>query len=148
MSEGLGTSSALPPGSDLNESKCTTNGLLNPVFTTSCAVDDESRRIFEKAARSMFYDDGSLRNPTHTSLELLDQAVKTGNPDALVLKGLAKENLEDTSKYFKDAKWKGSKHPLLYSALAKNYIDLRRSNKAFEYIEKAIGGMYYNKCMC
>lgn len=125
----------------LNETKSAANGTVDPVFTTTSAVDDESRSIFEKAAKSLFYSDRSLRSPTHAALRLLDQALETGNPDALVLKGLARQGLEsDASIYLKDAERKGCKHPLLYYTLGKRYLVKLELEKAFGYIERAIGG--------
>lgn len=109
------------------------------LFSHMCNVDETTRRVIERAARALLYDDGTRRDFTHMSLKLLDEAVATGSPDALVLKGIAVEKLEeDPTRYFLEAENKGSTHPFLYYKLCSNYMNREEYNHAFDYLNKAL----------
>lgn len=108
------------------------------LFTTLCNVDDATRGIIERATHALLHDDGSRRDFTHISLRLLEEALATGCPDALILKGIAMERLaDDPISCLREAENKGSIHPLLYYNLGKHYMRKREYDKGLGYIDQA-----------
>lgn len=113
------------------------------LFSQLCTADDKTRVILARAAHALLYDDGSRRPFTHLSLRLLDEALATGHPDALILKGVAMELLEkDPIKPFQEAERQGSNHPFLFQRLGEYYYKKKDFNIVFQYMDKALKCMY------
>lgn len=113
------------------------------IFSAMCNADEGSRKILERAACALLYDDGTKRAFTRMSLRLLDEALATGCPDALILKGIVVEELEkDAHEYFHDAERKGSSHPFISYRLGDHYMKRDQYDEAFNYLEKGLMSTY------
>lgn len=107
-----------------------------------------SAKMFSRALRALCYEDGERKQSTLYSIQLVEEAMATNHPDALILKGIERSHFPgEAFKYFSEAESRGSTHPLLYYHLGQCYCRVtseitRSSEKAIEYFTRAIQGMW------
>lgn len=128
-------------GTSVRKTPRVTPGSAPWLFSTRCAVDDKLRALFERAASILLYDDGSKREMTQLSLQLLNEVMSTGYPDALVLKALVThhpDHNEASIRMLQDAEREGSIHPLMYFKLGHYYIQHKDDTKGLMYINQTM----------
>lgn len=104
--------------------------------------------IISTTLSALIYPSCALQPLTANTLKLLNQAHSSGNPDALMLKGIRWYNKGNNAfVYFAEAEATGSTHSLLYYFIAECYrrgkegVSRVDEAKAVEYYHKAISGM-------
>lgn len=116
---------------------------LSPVMSD---LESPNNDVFNVALCAVLYPDGERRDVTHRALRAVERAVGTGNPDALILKGIQQATCADMKTYLIEAQEKGSTHPLLYYFFGEScWSDhvprrLRDPTSALSYYNKAIEG--------
>lgn len=109
---------------------------------------NRAARAVSAALDALLYEDGELKNLTQRAVALVEIAIATEHPDALILRGIQTFRMgKKPYEYMCMAEERGSTHPLLYHFLGDCWswegrgMDIDRV-KAQDYYVKALGGTY------
>lgn len=84
--------------------------------------DNDVGFLIDAALAALVDECGIRRFLTHSTLRRIAAVIKTGHPNALMMKGIEKyEFITEPFKYFHEAESKGCCHPLLYYYLGECY---------------------------
>lgn len=114
------------------------------------SVTDQGSDTLSKALDALMYEDGTHKNLTLRTLKLIEEAMRTGLPDAYMIKGLQLHNFHsEPMQYYQEAQRRGCTHPLLDYLLGQQHHS-QRTTKGYDisiamgYFDKAIASMLYN----
>lgn len=108
----------------------------------------DATEAYKAAESALFYADSVTRFLTHRTLKLIDTAISTGNPDALLLRAVRYRDMnENAFQYLCEAMLRGCTQLRIYTNLGLCYYQGnegvgRDEAKAFECFEKAIQGTF------